>query len=305
MMGKRGSTGGQPRRLGIVYTPALPPEGLLAAARAADAAGLDEFWVWEDCFAHGGLASATAALTATERITVGIGLLPVPLRNVAITAMELATLHRLFPGRLLAGVGHGVQDWMGQVGARVESPMGLLAEYVDALRALLDGRTVTTGGRYLHLRDVTLQWPPAAADVRILVGGQGPNTLRFSARHGDGTLLAAAMSAAEISSSVAIVDTELAAPGARARSGHPVVANLIVARGADAERLIRAELERWGVADVPGVAARGTPEDIAGALGDTYRLGVTSVVVQPTADEPDLPGLIETLGAIVVRQRGQ
>jgi alkanesulfonate monooxygenase SsuD/methylene tetrahydromethanopterin reductase-like flavin-dependent oxidoreductase (luciferase family) len=43
-------------------------------------------------------------------VSVGIGLLPVPLRNVAITAMEAATLHRLFPNRLLLGVGHGVQD---------------------------------------------------------------------------------------------------------------------------------------------------------------------------------------------------
>src|SRR3712207_6924974 len=47
---------------------------------------------------------------------------PVPLRNVALTAMELATLGRLFPGRIRGGVGHGVQEWMAQVGARVESP---------------------------------------------------------------------------------------------------------------------------------------------------------------------------------------
>ena len=35
---------------------------------------------------------------ATSRVTVGIGLLPVPLRNVALTAMEIATMARLFPG---------------------------------------------------------------------------------------------------------------------------------------------------------------------------------------------------------------
>ena len=48
--------------------------------------------------------------------------------DVAITGMELATLHRLFPGRPVVGVGHGVQSWMGQVGARVESPLTLLQE---------------------------------------------------------------------------------------------------------------------------------------------------------------------------------
>ena len=56
-----------------------------------------------------------------------------PLRNVALTAMEIATLARLFPGRLTVGVGHGVLDWMSQVGGRVESPMTLLREYTAAL----------------------------------------------------------------------------------------------------------------------------------------------------------------------------
>ena len=56
--------------------------------------------MWEDCFSESGIATATAMLAATSRVTLGIGLLPVPLRNVALTAMELATVSRLFPGRL-------------------------------------------------------------------------------------------------------------------------------------------------------------------------------------------------------------
>ena len=59
--------------------------------------------MWEDCFKESGIATATAMLAATSRLTVAIGLLPVPLRNVALTAMELATMSRLFPGRVTAG----------------------------------------------------------------------------------------------------------------------------------------------------------------------------------------------------------
>ena len=51
---------------------------------------------------------------------VGVGLLPVPLRNPALLAMELATVARLWPDRLVATLGHGVLEWMGQVGAAVE-----------------------------------------------------------------------------------------------------------------------------------------------------------------------------------------
>lgn len=112
----------QQLRLGLAYVPTQAPEALRAIAQAVDRAGLDELWVWEDCFKESGVASAAAALAWTDRITVGVGLLPAPLRNVAVTAMEFANLDRMFPGRFVGGVGHGVQDWMGQVGNRARSP---------------------------------------------------------------------------------------------------------------------------------------------------------------------------------------
>lgn len=147
--------------LGVVFLPQLPPERLHAVARAADDAGLDELWLWEGCFRESGIACAAAALAWTERLRIGIGLLPVPLRNVAITAMETATLHRLFPDRPIVAVGHGVQNWMGQVGARPDSPITLLREYTTALRALLRGESLTTAGRYVTLDKVALDWPPS------------------------------------------------------------------------------------------------------------------------------------------------
>ena len=148
--------------LGLAYVPTLPPERLHSVARAAEEAGLDELWVWEDCFKESAIASATAALAWTSRLTVGIGLMPAPLRNVAVCAMEVAMLARMFPGRLIAGVGHGVQDWMAQVGARVGSPLTLLEEYAGALRRLLDGDRVSVSGRYVNLDAVALNWPPDA-----------------------------------------------------------------------------------------------------------------------------------------------
>src|SRR6201995_2378671 len=132
--------GGVVVRLAAIFPPTQPPERIVAVAAAAEAAGLADLGVWEDCFKESGIATATAMLAATSRLTVGIGLLPVPLRNVALTAMELATVSRLFPGRLMPGIGHGVLSWMGQVGARAESPLALLREYTTALYALLHGK---------------------------------------------------------------------------------------------------------------------------------------------------------------------
>lgn len=174
--------------LGVIFPPDLPPEQLREVALAADDAGVAELWLWEDCFAESGIATAAAVLAWTERLRVGIGLLPVPLRNVALTAMELATLARLFPGRLVPGVGHGVLDWMGQVGVRASSPMTLLAEYTTALRSLLAGETVTSSGRYVQLDRVGLTWPPETP-LPVLVGAVGPRTLTLAGELGDGVIL--------------------------------------------------------------------------------------------------------------------
>jgi alkanesulfonate monooxygenase SsuD/methylene tetrahydromethanopterin reductase-like flavin-dependent oxidoreductase (luciferase family) len=174
--------------IGAVCLPQVPPERLREVASAADEAGLDELWLWEDCFLTSGIATAAAVLGWTRRLRVGVGLLPVPLRNVALTAMELATLHRLFPDRVEVGVGHGVQGWMAQVGARVESPVTLLREHLAALRALLGGETVTVDGRYVRLDAVTLDWPPPAPPA-VFVGATGPRSLRLSGEAADGTIL--------------------------------------------------------------------------------------------------------------------
>jgi alkanesulfonate monooxygenase SsuD/methylene tetrahydromethanopterin reductase-like flavin-dependent oxidoreductase (luciferase family) len=154
---------------------------------AADAAGLEELWLWEDCFRESRIATGAAVLAWTGRLRVGVGLLPAPLRNVALTAMEVATLERLFPGRLRLGVGHGVQEWMGQVGARVDSPMTLLREYLAALRSSLAGERVSAEGRYVRLTDVALDWPPAALPS-LLVGAVGPRTLELSGELAAGTI---------------------------------------------------------------------------------------------------------------------
>ena len=51
--------------LGVVFRPQLPPERLRALAREAEEAGLEELWLWEDCFWEGGIASAATSTRST------------------------------------------------------------------------------------------------------------------------------------------------------------------------------------------------------------------------------------------------
>src|SRR5690242_19022593 len=113
------------------------PTRLTELVRQAEQAGLDEVWVVEDCFYATGVSIAATALAATERISIGIGVLPTVARNAAISAMELATLAGLHPGRLIVGFGHGVPAWMRQIGAYPPSPLAALSETLAAVRRLL------------------------------------------------------------------------------------------------------------------------------------------------------------------------
>ena len=275
--------------LGAVFLPDLPPERLRAVARAADAAGLEELWLWEDCFRESGVASAAAALAWTQRLRIGIGLLPTPLRNVAVTAMEAATLHRLFPGRVRIGVGHGVQEWMGQAGARAESPMTLLREYLTALRALLGGERVSTDGRYVRLDQVALDWPPQPAPP-VLCGATGPRTLRVSGAIADGTILTAGTPPDGVRQACLLVDE-----GRRSgnRGGpHPLIVFVHAATGADAAERLEAERQRNGYDSIRDLVVAGDARSAAEAVNRWAAAGASTVVLQPTPDDPDPEGFV-------------
>ena len=250
--------------LGVVCLPQMPPERLRNLAVAADAAGLEELWLWEDCFWGGAVPACSAALAWTTSLRVGLGVLPVPLRNVATAAMDAAMLHRLFPGRVTIGVGHGIQSWMGQTGTAVESPMTLLREYLAALRALLAGSRLSADGRYVRLDDVALEWPPSEAP-EVLVGAIGPRTLRLSGEAADGTVLTAGNGPEEVRRARELIAEGQAAAGRV--GGHRLVVHLNVADH-DAGQT---------AADVAGLA----------------EAGADSVVLQPSPREAgDLEGFV-------------
>lgn len=258
--------------------PQVPPERLREVARVAEESGLAELWLWEDCFWGGAMSTASALLAWTDRLPVGIGVLPVPLRNVALAAMEAAALQRLFPGRVTVGVGHGVQHWMGQVGARAGSPLTLLGEYLSALRGLLAGQRLTVDGRYVKLDDVALDWPPLAP-APVFAAAAGPRTLALSGQLADGTILDSSGTVDRVRDARRIIDEARAAAG---RTGpHPIVLYLLTVTGPDAARRLEA-MGRAGTAAVAGDA-----HAVAEAVRFWAAAGADKVVLHPAADDSD------------------
>jgi len=286
--------------LGMIFQPTFAPERLRDAAVTAERAGLDELWVFEDCFGQSGLASLGAAVAATERLRVGVGVLPMPLRNVAVTAMELATIERIFPGRARFGVGHGVLDWMGQAGARVASPLTLMREYVGALRSLLAGDRLNVDGRYVHLDDVRLTWPPLGP-VPVLAAGEGPKTIELVGEVADGIVVTTGFSVDMVRTTVDGIRQ------ARAQRGQPsdfeVVVFLMAEFGDGAAERMELEFDGWRLTGERRFAATGSDDEIEAVVRAMYDAGADTVLLQSRSHEPDLDAYTASVGRIAARLR--
>ncbi|KAA9156384.1 LLM class flavin-dependent oxidoreductase [Microbacterium lushaniae] len=279
-------------RIGAIFTPYFPPEALRDAAQAAEESGVPELWLWEDCFRESAFATASAVLAWTARMRVGIGVAPMPMRNVALTAMEIATVERMFPGRLVPGVGHGVQSWMGQIGARAASPLTLMREYVPALRSLLSGAETTTSGRYVSLDRVRLDWPPADPPP-LVVAGEGPKTVRLTGEVGDGTVLPAGSTPERVSRTLALAREGRAAAG---RTGaHELV--VFVEAAFDPRHAPPAPSEPTD-GDAPAAPIAGAPEEVAATLDPYFAAGATRVILQPPLADRDIAGFMAGAGAV-------
>ena len=280
-------------RLGAMFRRERAPEELIPWAERMDALGLDELWIVEDCFWGGGLTAVAVSLAATERIVVGMGLVPCVARNVAITAMEMAGVERMFPGRFIAGVGHGVESWMQQIGARPASQLAALEETVDALRRLLDGERLALSGQYVTLDDVQLAFPPARRPP-ILVGVTGPKGIDITRGVADGLLLPEGSSPAFVRAAIERLDKPaecvvyvLFAVDDDADAARSMVADSVAEFASGA---VDARLAKLGVVDevadadrVDRYAVAGSPDDCARAIDALVTAGATSVVVVPQA----------------------
>ena len=305
-------------KLGVIYSADRPPEGLAQFAVAAEEAGLDELWVWEDCFLTGGIAASATALAATQRITVGLGVMPAVFRNPVAAAMEIATLARLHPGRFVAGLGHGVPAWMEQIGALPDKPLRALEETAIAIRRLLAGERFSTDGDYVHLRDVGLEHAPSVVPPLVL-GVRRPLGLRAAGRSADGAILAEPSAPAYIRWARERIAEGRAAAGrtdpyrltvfvkgridadrdhARAAVAEMLLSESVAAQLAPLDREPELdELRALGAPDeiaarlpddlLDQLTATGTPEQVLASLRATAESGVDSIAFVPIGPDPD------------------
>ena len=217
--------------IGVIFHPSFPPETLADYARRAESAGFDELWLWDDCFMPGAFTSAAIALSATQQLKVGIGLLPVPAYHPLFAAMEINTLARAFPGRILPGFGQGVVAWMDQIGITMRSPLNALDETVCAVRRLLSGEDVTMHGEWVNLDRARLRLAPGYTPP-LYLGAMREKSLRLAGKAGDGSILCEMSSPAYVRWAIGHIKAGMAEAG---RMQHRVVVYLYAKVNPDRE----------------------------------------------------------------------
>lgn len=157
-------------------------ERLRTFARTAEELGFDSLWItdhvvtakrfyrvsWLDS-----LMTLSHVAAITERVRLGTSILIAPLRQPAVLAKEVATLHHLSGERYIFGVGVG---WYGPEFTACgvdKSERGVRTdEVVDATLALMREDDVTFDGRFYRLDEVTVEPHPQQLPPTWVGGGR-------------------------------------------------------------------------------------------------------------------------------------
>lgn len=185
----------------VLWSQATDWDGFLTSAQRADELGYDSIWTWDHVYAifgdpdqpvvEGYTALAGLAM-GTERADIGLLVGANTFRNPGIVAKSVVTVDHMSGGRAILGLGGA---WFGieheAFGIDFGSGFGQRLDWLDeataAIRALLDGETVTSdgGGRY-DFRNLKLNPRPVQTHLPIMIGGSGEKkTLRTVAAYAD------------------------------------------------------------------------------------------------------------------------
>ena len=208
-------------RLSLTFTGFGALASNLPAVRAAEDAGFDGVWYAEHICMHDGIVPATAFLCNTERIEVGVVGLSIAGRHPGLTAMELASLSELAPGRVRTAVGLGVPEMVAKLGKQITKPLDETRHLVSSLRAALAGLDCNfeRPGYKFEQYKLNPMGPPPPIDVMAV----RPKMVELAATIGDGVSLSIGGSHTYIADVVSRCETVLEREG-RSRADFRITA---------------------------------------------------------------------------------
>lgn len=167
---------------------------LLRLAEKAEGLGFDSVWAGDSLLArprHEPLTLLAGVAGRTRRVNIGTAVLVVPMRNPVLMAHQIATLDQVSDGRVLLGVGAGIDTpnvhaEFEAAGKTFEKRFGTMLEAVRLMRKLWSSDDVTWDGRWKVHGGRLAPKPVQAGGPPMWGGGSAPASLSRAARHFDG-----------------------------------------------------------------------------------------------------------------------
>ncbi len=166
----------------------LPVSDYARYARAAEAAGFDQFWVSNDLLLRSAPVILTAVAAATERIEIGSCILNPYTINPAEIAMFAATLDEYSGGRFNLGLSAGAADFLRWLGMEQPLPRRTTLEAARAINKLTAGENAATQSKTLRWTDEAWLRFESARRVPIYLGAMSPRLLEEIGALADGGL---------------------------------------------------------------------------------------------------------------------
>ena len=169
--------------------PQMSPSDIRSLGVLAEESGYGEVWMTEGS-GRDSLTQLTAIATATSRIGLGTGILPMFSRTALITAMSAAGLAAVSDGRFILGLGVGNRSATEDGhGVAYSQPMAHLRDMIHIVRGLLQGEEISHQGKAVTVSNVSLGNAAPQAKVPIYIAALGPRMLQLAGEIAEGVLL--------------------------------------------------------------------------------------------------------------------
>ncbi len=168
---------------GVTVLPDPPYTRFLELIELAEANGFEYGWTYDSHILWQEASPLlTLGLERTKRMKFGHFVTNPGTREPTVLASLYATLHDMFGGRMVMGIGRGdsARRVIGQKPVKVAEFERRLAMIKD----LMNGRPVTWNEKELHLT-----WARTDPQIPVHVAGYGPKALGVAGRVGDGVII--------------------------------------------------------------------------------------------------------------------
>ena len=171
----------------ITYSVAMPPSPRsVEYAQLAHELGYDRFWLYDSAALYEDIWIWLARLAERTEIKIGTAVLVPNLRHVMTTASAIATIERLYPGRLACGFGTGATARF--VLGKPPLTWAATRRYLEQLRGLLAGEVVEVDGAKTQMIHFEGWAMPRPIEVPIIVSALGPKGTQIAREVGDGIM---------------------------------------------------------------------------------------------------------------------